>query len=517
MKKSLLEKILIAKVEDEEGSFETYVKAIENGKFRNMMFYGVGERQRGFVFTDPTLNPGALYIGGMGSGKSIAMRTTLVTHMCTNSQDTIYILMDPLKGMTDYAQLFDYKKNVAVSLNDPAKIVPVIDMIHKECMARKKRFSEGDIQASNIHQYNKIMRKRDPNYKGLASIILCIEEFHAIPSAPQVKFHMNVDRHGSTAYKMKELLRVGRSYGISMMAATQRATTDDVPSTLKAGLSQTMAFRVNSPGDATAANLPEAASISKNQKGRCITQEGYIQFPYIDNDTAQELLDKYYKPLEAELLNCDLNDFHKAFEGEGNRGQTKVAPLKELIEFANQFKFSDIVDRFLEEFDFEVEVQDNPALGVSSIAVKNGEKYAVLALEDRVSSKFVKEKFEPGMKMLGCNKVLAITLDSRMPTDVETLAKNYQGSYLADKDDLLLIADTLDNKEKLKADGRFDEIYERLIFVKKEKDEEFLEECQPTEEKNKFERPKTSTGGTAALMDLRAKLKEELEKAKKGS
>ena len=65
--------------------------------------------------------------------------------------------------------------------------------------------------------------------------------------------------------------------------------------------------------------------------------------------------------------------------------------------------------------------------------------------------------------------------------------------------------------------ARFDEIYERLIFVKKEKDEEFLEECQPTEEKNKFERPKTSTGGTAALMDLRAKLKEELEKAKKGS
>lgn len=506
--KKWLSNKLLAKVKDEEGSFPTYIKALESGKFRHRMFYGIGERLRGFVTTDPIQNPGALFIGGMGSGKSVAMRTTLVTHLCANSQDTIYILMDALKGMTDYAILFGLKDNVAYSINDTAKITPVIDMIYKETMARKEEFSRDDIQAKNIHEYNDKMMQKDPNFKPLAHIIFAIEEFHAIPPAKEVKFHMNVDRPGSTAYKLFQLLRVGRSYGVQMMAATQRATSDDMPSTLKAGLSQTMAFRVNAPGDATAANLPEAAEIRKEQKGRCVTQDGPIQFPFLGDETINEMLDKYYKPLSGRMMMYTMDDFHKAFSGKGNSGMTKVSPLKELVDFANQFAYGDIVARFLEEFDYEVEMVEDEALGVNSIAKKNGEQYAVLAVEgrDQSTDKFV-EKFKNGMNLLGCEKVLAITLDSNMPGSIKNLVSDFRGSLAVDKEDLIQVAMVLDNKENLKKNNRYDDLYSKLIFIKKEKDEDLEEEIE--------EKPlKTKTGGAKALMDLRAQLKKEMASMK---
>lgn len=543
-----LQKILMAEVEKEEGEFNSYLEKLEAGDFKDKMFYGVAEDKRGFLYVDPVQQPGALYCGGMGSGKSIAMRTTLLTHMAANSENTVYILVDVLKGMTDYAIMFPYTDNVATALNDQAKLIPTIEMIYQECMARKEEFSR--VNANNIYQYEKIMKKQDPNFQGLARIILAIEEFHAIPNAEVIKYHMNVDRNGSPAAMLKDLLRVGRSYGIQLLAATQRATSDDFPSSLKPGITQLMAFRVNNPGDATAINLSLAADIRSDQRGRCVYEGGFIQFPYIDDDSGIELLKKYYKPLKAKMLRYKMADYHQAFSGEGNQGMVKVKTLKSLLENHTSFKSEDIVTRVLEYFDFKVKPQINDAINVNLIAERDGVNYGVLILKGRggnSGSKKAVEAFKQALGLIGCTSMIAISLDGNIPSDVLS-AKNSLDGYEADQEDLQRIASVFDNLDLLKREGKFEQMLEKLSLVRRSLDKKesppdkdkknsdiddlFAEfatigkekknevktelpkvEIKPIESKKEeiLVKPEVSTGGGKDLLDLRERLKASLK------
>ncbi len=557
-------------VEREEGDFNTYLAKLDSGAFKDKMFYGIAEDRRGFLIVDPVQQPGALYCGGMGSGKSVAMRSTLITHMAANAENTIYILVDTLKGMTDYALLFDYDKNIATALNDPSKLIPVIEMIYQECMARKEEFSK--VNASNIYEYEKKVRQKDPSYPGLARIILAMEEFHAVPNAEVIKYHMNVDRNGSPAAMLKDLLRVGRSYGITLLAATQRATSDDFPSSLKPGITQLMAFRVNNPGDATAINLPMAADIRMEQRGRCAYEGGFIQFPYIDDITGKKILEKYYKPLKAKLLRNDLSQYHQAFSGEGNEGMVKVKTLKSLIDNYNSFKLEDIIGRILEYFDFKISPQKNKALSVNLIAERDGTRYGVMILQGRSGgSKKSVEAFKEGAKILECDSMIAISIDGTIPMDVASARKEVNG-YDLDVEDLNRIANILDNKEQLIRENKFDQLFNKLPLVplkgevepnpvidvptkkieapkvekketpkneiddlfaqfqdlvepvkkeevkevKKETSkplvEEILETPKNPESKEKEEqRPKAATGGDKNLLDLKERLKQSLK------
>lgn len=459
----LLNKLLMVPVEREEGDFKTYLAKLESGGFKDKMFYGVAEDRRGFLTVDPVQQPGALYCGGMGSGKSIAMRSTLITHMAANSENTIYLLVDALKGMTDYALLFPYTKNVATALGETAKLIPVIEMVYQECMARKDEFSK--VNAPNIYEYEKIKRQENPNYPGLARIILAIEEFHSVPNADVIKYHMNVDRSGSAAAMLKDLLRVGRSYGIQLLAATQRATSDDFPSSLKPGITQLMAFRVNNPGDATAINLPLAADIRMEQRGRCVYEGGFIQFPFIDDVTGKEILKKYYKPLKAQLLRYNLEDYHQAFSGEGNTGMVKVKTLKSLIDNFNSFKVEDIIARLLEAFDFKVQHQNNKALPVNLLAERNNTLYGVMILQGRSGgSKKAVESFKEGCRLLNCQSMIAISMDSMIPSEVAAARKEMNG-YDLDVEDLQRIANILDHKEQLIKENKFDQLFNNLPLV----------------------------------------------------
>lgn len=292
-------KLFLSQVEKEEGDFRSYMENLKAGNFRDVLNYGVAEDKRGFLLKNPVEQPGALYCGGMGSGKSVAMRFTLSTHFISNSDITFYLLIDTQKGMTDYEPLFMYDKNVATALNDKSKLVPAFEMIYLEMMARKEEFSR--LGAKNILVYEELRRegvkdsegkwiqKPEPNYKGMARIIIGIEEFHDVPNNEIVKYHLNSDRENSPAYQLKMILRIGRSYGITMLAATQRATADDFPSSLKPGITQQMSFKVNNPGDAAAINLPLAVDIKGDQRGRCVYENGFIQFPYLNDKDLKKL------------------------------------------------------------------------------------------------------------------------------------------------------------------------------------------------------------------------------------
>lgn len=471
MIKKIINKFLIAPIDQESVNFKSYIKQIESGKLHNQMCFGVSEEKRGFLTLNPVEQPGALFTGGMGSGKSVAMRFSLVTRVCTNSLHDFYILVDPLKGMTDYTCLFPLRENVVTALNTPAKIIPVIDMLHAECMERKEAFSK--VGANHIYKYEEIMRKKDPEFR-LARIFLCIEEFHAIPNSEYMKYSFKSDQPGTAAYQFKELMRVGRSYGVSVLLGSQRATPDDIPSSLKPGLTQMMAFRVNNPGDAAAMNLPQAADIRSEMRGRCAYEGGWMQFPFLPEDTAVALIKKYYKPLRAKMLRYSVEDWHTALGGEGNEGMVKVKPYKDILANISQFNPFDVYIRFLEAFDFKVEKQTNSALAVQLIAERDGEKFAVLAVtnRDQTSDKYM-EAFKNGAQLLNCDNSIFLNSEGSLGSSISKLS-NFKQKLVADKEDLSRSAEVLDNRNRLEDEGNFEFLFDKLSLARKK--EEIKEE-----------------------------------------
>lgn len=461
----LLEKLLLAPVSDEEGNIQSYIRLLENGTFKNVFNYGVAEEKRGFLLVDPLTDPGALYCGGMGSGKSIAMKYTLITHLLANSENTIYLLYDGLKGMADYKEMFSITDNVAYAINDPAKIVPIIDMVHGEMMARKEEFSK--YSAANIKEYDEIMRRKNPNYKGLARIVLAMEEFHNIPNSEYVKFAYTVDNPGSVAFQMKELMRVGRSYGLTLIAATQRAIADDFPSTLKAGISQMMAFRVSNVNDVSALNLAHAGDIRPGNPGRCAYQGGFIQFPYMTDDVIQWFMKKYYKPLQAKCLKYSIKDYQQAFSGEGNSGMVLVKPYRDILVNHKQFNHVDIATRFLKTFNFKVSPQRNEAYMCNLIAERDNKKYAVLVINNQsMGTEKAAQSFKEAANFLKADSLIAISIDKSVPSAISSLVKKENG-IIADNEDLMKIAGILDNEAKLDADGRFDQMLAGVVLAQK--------------------------------------------------
>lgn len=498
---TIWEKLFLSTTEKEEGDLASYLRRLEDGSFVDRLVYGVAEEKRGFLALDPVQQPGALYCGGMGSGKSVAMRFTVVTHFVCNSENTFYIMIDPLKGMTDYAPLFKYKKNVAKALNDTAKLVPAIKMLYQECMARKEAFSE--INANSIYTYEAHMRKQDPNFPGLARIMVCMEEFHSVPVANEVKYHMNVDRPGTVAAMLKELMRVGRSYGICLLAATQRATSDDFPSSLKPGITQLMAFKVNNPGDATAINLAHAADIRSEQRGRCAYEGGFIQFPFLDTPDCEKLLERNYKPLKAKLLRHSVEKYQEAFAGEGNAGMTKVEPIKSLLENLNSFKVEDVASRILESFDFETSSQGNSAYVANLIAHRDGKKYGVYLVQspDQSSAKAL-DALKKGLKHLDCDAVVIINFGKAMMSGgggVDGVVKEV-GGYAIDGEDIGRIAQVLDNKDRLEREGKYEQLYNELALIRKKEHSLKKEEVEAPKDEPK-EAKKQSTDDIFAELD----------------
>jgi hypothetical protein len=463
----MLKKLLIAKTEKEQGDMHSYLKMLEKGSFKDVFNFGIAEATRGFLLVNPLTDPGALYCGGMGSGKSQAMKFTLITHLIANSRNTIYLLYDGFKGMADYKIMFDLKDNVAYAINDPSKIVPIIDMVHGEMMARKEEFAK--YNASSIKEYDTMMLQKDPNYKGLARIVLAMEEFHSIPNSEYVKFAYLVDNPGSVANQMKELMRVGRSYGLTLIAATQRAVSDDFPSTLKPGISQMMAFRVTNPNDVSALGLTHAQDIRQGMSGRCAYQNGFIQFPYFgDTDAVPAwLIKKYYKPLEAKTLKYSINDFHKAFSGEGNDGVLLVKPFKDIVNNAKQFNHIKIAERFLKSFNFKVEDQKNEAFMCNFIAERDGIKYAGLVITNSstMSSEKAAQSFKEAQLHFNADSVIAICVDKQISSYISKFVNSVKG-IVVDNEDLLKIAAVLDNREKVDLPV-FEKMLSTLVLAKK--------------------------------------------------
>jgi len=484
MIKSLVNKLLVAPLDQEEVDFPGYLRSIDAGKWHNKLVFGISEQLRGFLTVDPVKDPGALFIGSMGSGKSIAGRFTVLTRMLSNSEHDLYLLIDPQKGMTDYKVFFTYTDSVVTALNDSAKVVPVIDFVFSEVEARKEAFSK--IGAKDGYEYEEMIRKgvtingkfvQDSNYK-LARIFIVMEEAHAVIASDHVQYLQRNDQNNSTAGKLRMLQRIGRSYMICFILCTQRATADDVPSSLKVGLQTLLAFRVNSGSDAAAANLPSAQDIPASVKGRCVYGDNLsMQFPFIDNDTCEALLKKYYKPFVGKLLKYQVSDYRIAMEGEGNDGLVQVKPFTDIISNIKDFNPLAVFTRFLEYFEFKVTRNTNPAYEVSLIAERDDEKFAVLcSVDSSYDNQAIVQAFHEGAKMLGCSGLITMSVSKSSSSgygfgkDSSKSNSDFKNNITLDGPGLTRIAKVLDNKHKFEdKEDQFELMLNKLPLARKVK------------------------------------------------
>lgn len=63
---NILRPLLLAPVQKEEGDLPSYIKALENGKFKDKICFGISDKKRGFYTLDPVQQPGSLFCGGDG-------------------------------------------------------------------------------------------------------------------------------------------------------------------------------------------------------------------------------------------------------------------------------------------------------------------------------------------------------------------------------------------------------------------------------------------------------------------
>lgn len=255
---------------------------------------------------DPVLSPGTLFVGGVGSGVDIAARFTVAQRFASNSHQDLYIFSSPLFGkMEEFSCFFAYKKNVvkAFSLD---QLIDVVDMIYVEIVERKKAFLR--LKVNNIYEYESVIKQKYPDYK-LARIFLYIQSFQSFPVSSQIDFKNYANVPGSTAFKIKELVEIGKNYGFNLIATSLEATVNNFPNILKSGIKNIMAFRVNDPRKVSGINMPQATNIRFEQRGFCFFESGSMQFPFFDDDMIHSLISVNYQSMTANFLTYSVDDY----------------------------------------------------------------------------------------------------------------------------------------------------------------------------------------------------------------
>jgi hypothetical protein len=321
-----LEEFFLPQKHANEFSFQRYLRDLDGGTFRDKMCLGVCEAHGGsYLLKSFAIEPNAIFVGAMGSGKSFGALFSLITWLASNSDQTIVFLIDAVKGANDYRALFKYQESghVYPILSSEMGIHRVIDLVYDEAMARRELFNSH--KAESINAYEKITGKK------MARIIMMMEEFHSIPYSI-LDFERNYKVAGTTANKFHTIMRIGRSMGTWVMAASQRSTKSDIPPEIVPNFTQKQIFRVTRAEAAYILGSSKAADITSEQKGRCETDYGTVQFPYMPIESQVKLLDKYIKPMDAECAYLTPQVISDYLGGKSTDELYKLKKLSDLVQ-----------------------------------------------------------------------------------------------------------------------------------------------------------------------------------------
>lgn len=430
-----------------EFNTERYIKDLENGEFSNLFNLGVSEGGGGrWLLQNFVESPHALFAGATGSGKSEAACYTLLTYLLANSENTIMFIADASKSASNYSELFGYEQVYKITSDGGRPVQTLIertiDLVHSETVARKDLFKD----FNNINEYEASTGKK------MARIVLVLEESHAI-FYPMLDFDKQYVQPHSPAGKLFALMRTGRSYGINIIAISQKSTKSDIPTQISSNFINKMIFKVSAAEASYIFGNADPARLGSAQKGRCFTEFGQVQFPWIQKESQRILLKRYMKPLTAECAYLNPQLIHDFLDGKSPKELYRLKKVTELAEAMESYDGELVLEILHEKMGNQVDRIDSRTdnYGVCMVVTfKTGERRAVMYKPDAKLSHKTINNLAAGIRYHKCNSALLFCLGEHLAPSVYRAAKDL-AIKVYDHEDIKLIARQIDAGKTVEA------------------------------------------------------------------
>jgi S-DNA-T family DNA segregation ATPase FtsK/SpoIIIE len=202
---------------------------------KTMLPIALGENVAGEpIVTDLMTMPHLLIAGATGSGKSVCINAIIACFLCTNTPDTLQMIMiDPKRvELTGYNGIPHLLAPVVVDLE---RVVGTLQWVTREMEQRYRRFAK--VGARNIEDFNQ--RVVAGEQERMPYIVVFIDELADLMMiAPD-----DVEKH------ICRIAQMARATGIHLIIATQRPSVDVVTGLIKANFPARISFMVTSGTD----------------------------------------------------------------------------------------------------------------------------------------------------------------------------------------------------------------------------------------------------------------------------
>jgi S-DNA-T family DNA segregation ATPase FtsK/SpoIIIE len=209
--------------------------AFERMHKRTPLPIALGENVAGeAIVTDLVAMPHLLIAGATGSGKSVCINAIISGFLCTNTPDTLQMIMiDPKRvELTGYNGIPHLLAPVVVDLE---RVVGTLQWVTREMEQRYRRFAK--VGARNIEDFNQ--RVVAGEQERMPYIVVFIDELADLMMIAPDEVERSICR----------IAQMARATGIHLIIATQRPSVDVVTGLIKANFPARISFMVTSSVD----------------------------------------------------------------------------------------------------------------------------------------------------------------------------------------------------------------------------------------------------------------------------
>jgi S-DNA-T family DNA segregation ATPase FtsK/SpoIIIE len=186
------------------------------------------------IVANLVMMPHLLIAGATGSGKSVCINAIISGFLCTNTPETLQMIMiDPKRvELTGYNGIPHLLAPVVVDLE---RVVGTLQWVTREMEQRYREFAK--VGARNIEDYNR--RVVAGEQERMAYIVVFIDELADLMMIAPDEVEKSVCR----------IAQMARATGIHLIIATQRPSVDVVTGLIKANFPARISFMVTSSVD----------------------------------------------------------------------------------------------------------------------------------------------------------------------------------------------------------------------------------------------------------------------------
>ena len=273
------------------------IDAVGKEYSKNKFYLGMNDETLLSEYKDFSYNSNALFAGSIASGKSESMNTSALMWMLNHMGHTKLFIVS--NNTSEHKALLERSSGKSLlpqvsSVPSNEKLISLIEDLYEELILRQQHCKDKGV--SSVGELD----------EKLTTLLTLIDGFESI-SYGVLDFDRDYKTINAPAYKFHQLMRQGRAFGIWFMATSKRVTKSDIPPEIMPNFTNILAFKMSRAESSYLLGTTQASEIGVEQKGRCVTEEGFRSFPLIPIEKQIELINKYKKDLVSKCLLSNLN------------------------------------------------------------------------------------------------------------------------------------------------------------------------------------------------------------------